>query len=315
MSAATSPVRTRHFISLADLDPRELEMLLADAEALKRGPIPPNAPLRGRTLAMIFEKPSLRTRLSFEIGMVHLGGHAAYLSPAEVGLGRRESVADVARVASRMVDGVVLRTFAHETTEEFARASRVPVINGLSDLAHPCQGLADIFTIRERKGGSRDVVVAYVGDGNNVCHSLMLAVALAGQTIRVATPPGYGPGDRSLSRAVAIGAVTRARIDVGNDPTEAVRGADVVYTDVWTSMGQEQEYERRRRAFQGYQVNPTLLRLAARDAIVMHDLPAHRGEEITDEVIDGPQSAVFDQAENRLHAQKALLRWLLGGER
>ena len=288
---------------------------MADATRLKRDPIPPDAPLRGRSLAMIFEKPSLRTRLSFEMAMVQLGGHAAYMSPAEVGLGRRESVADVARVTSRYVDGIVLRTFAHETTEEFARSSSVPVINGLSDLSHPCQGLADVFTIREKKGTDRNVVVAYVGDGNNVCHSLMLGVALSGQTLRVATPPGYEPQERFRSRTAEIARQTRASVEVGRDPAEAVRGADVVYTDVWTSMGQEQEYERRRRAFQGYQVNPQLLRLAKRDAIVMHDLPAHRGEEITDDVIDGPQSAVFDQAENRLHAQKALVRWLLGAPR
>ncbi|MDE3113264.1 MAG: ornithine carbamoyltransferase [Chloroflexota bacterium] len=310
--AAAVAARIRHFISLADLTPSELAGLIADAAALKREPVPPDAPLRGRSLAMIFEKPSLRTRVSFEMGMVHLGGHATYLSPAEVGLGRRESVADVARVVSRYVDLVVLRTFAHETTEEFARFSAVPVVNGLSDVSHPCQGLTDIFTIQERKGSAPGIVVAYVGDGNNVCHSLMLAVALAGQTIRVAAPDGYEPQGRTRSAAAAIARGTRATIDVVRDPRDAVRGADVVYTDVWTSMGQEQEYERRRRAFQGYQVNADLLRLAKPDAVVMHDLPAHRGEEITDDVMDGPQSVVFDQAENRLHAQKALVRWLMG---
>jgi ornithine carbamoyltransferase len=312
VSATLSPVRVRHFVSLGDLAPDELERLMRDAASLKRDPVPAGAPLRGRSIAMIFEKPSLRTRLSFEMAMVHLGGHASYLSPAEVGLGRRESVADVARVTSRYVDGIVLRTFAHETTEEFARSSAVPVINGLSDLSHPCQGLADVFTVREKKGSSPDVVVAYVGDGNNVCHSLMLGIALAGQTLRVATPPGYEPDQRYRAKALDIARATGATLSIDADPAAAVRGADVVYTDVWTSMGQEQEYERRRRAFQGYQVNAELLRLAKRDAIVMHDLPAHRGEEITDDVIDGPQSAVFDQAENRLHAQKALVRWLLG---
>ena len=317
MSATLSPVRAgvRHFVSLADLAPDELERLLADATELKREPVPPAAPLRGRSLALIFEKPSLRTRLSFEMAMSHLGGHAAYLSPAEVGLGRRESVADVARVTSRYVDCVALRTFAHETTEEFARYSSVPVINGLSDLSHPCQGLSDVFTIREARGPSPDVTVAYIGDGNNVCHSLMLGIALAGQRLRVATPSGYAPQPRFARAAADIARRTGARIDVGTDPREASRGADVVYTDVWTSMGQEQEYERRRRAFEGYQVNAALLALARADAVVMHDLPAHRGEEITDEVIDGPRSIVFDQAENRLHAQKALLRWLLGAER
>ena len=315
MTATLAPVRVRHFVSLADLTPDELERLMSDAAALKADPIPPDAPLRGRSIAMIFEKPSLRTRVSFEMAMVQLGGHATYLAPAEVGLGRRESVADVARVTSRYVDGIVLRTFAHETAEEFARSSSVPVINGLSDVSHPCQGLADVFTVRERKGSAPDVVVAYVGDGNNVCHSLMLGVALAGQTIRVATPAGYEPSARYRAKTAEIARRTGATVELSSDPRAAVRGADVVYTDVWTSMGQEQEYERRRRAFQGYQVNADLLRLAAPDAIVMHDLPAHRGEEITDEVMDGPQSAVFDQAENRLHAQKALVRWLIGGTR
>ena len=315
MSATLAPAakRVRHFVSVGDLTPGELARLLDDAIALKGEPIPPDRPLRGRSLAMLFEKPSLRTRVSFEMGMVQLGGHATYLSPAEVGLGRRESVADVARVVSRYVDAVVLRTFAHETTEEFARWSSVPVINGLSDREHPCQGLADILTIRERKGAAPDVAVAYIGDGNNVCQSLLLAVALTGQTLRVATPPGYEPDDQYVRRAQEIARGTGATITLGADPREAVRGADAVYTDVWTSMGQEQEYERRRRDFQGYQLNTSLLRLAKGDAIVMHDLPAHRGEEITDDVMDGPQSAVFDQAEDRLHAQKALLRWLLGG--
>jgi ornithine carbamoyltransferase len=315
VSATLAPAakRVRHFVSLGDLSPGELERLLIDALALKRERDRVDRPLRGRSLAMIFEKPSLRTRVSFEMAMVELGGHATYLSPAEVGLGRRESVADVARVVSRYVDLIVLRTFAHETTEEFARWSSVPVINGLSDRSHPCQGLADVLTIRERKGNGPDVVVTYIGDGNNVCHSLMLGVALAGQTLRIAAPLGYDPDPQYLATAREIGRDTGARISLGHDAREAVNGTDVVYTDVWTSMGQEQEYERRRRDFQGYQVNAALLRLAKPDAIVMHDLPAHRGEEVTDEVMDGSQSAIFDQAENRLHAQKALVRWLLGG--
>ncbi|MFN2521457.1 MAG: ornithine carbamoyltransferase [Candidatus Limnocylindria bacterium] len=299
----------RHFLSIEDLEVPELRALLDDALALKRGSSHADA-LHGRSLAMIFEKPSLRTRLSFEMAMVQLGGHAVYLSPAEVGLGRRESVADVARVVSRYVDFVVLRTFAHETTEEFARHSSAPVINGLSDLSHPCQGLADTLTICERKGDPRAVVAAYVGDGNNVAHSLMLCAAKTGMTLRVATPDGYGPSPRYGELAATAARETGARIELGTDPVAAVRGADVVYTDVWTSMGQEQEYERRRRAFHGYQLNAQLLAHAKPDAIVLHDLPAHRGEEITDDVIDGPQSAVFDQAENRLHVQKALLRWL-----
>ena len=300
----------RHLLSIADLGAAELATLLDSATALKRDPVPADAPLRGRALAMVFEKPSLRTRLSFEIAMAQLGGHASYLSPQEVGLGRRESVSDVARVVSRYVDLVVLRTFAHETIEEFAKYSSVPVINGLSELSHPCQGLADIFTIRERKGDLRQVTAAYVGDGNNVAHSLMLGAAKTGMTLRVASPEGFEPLPRYRELAAEAARSTGARITYGSDPTAAVRDADVVYTDVWTSMGQEQEYERRRRAFLGFQVNRELLAHAKPDAVVLHDLPAHRGEEITDDVIDGAQSAVFDQAENRLHAQKAVLRWI-----
>jgi len=306
--------RLRHFVSVGDLDPAQLTQLLDLSATLKeqRGRREPY--LRGHVLAQIFEKPSLRTRLSFDVGMAELGGHCVYLSPQEVGLGRRESVADVARVASRMVDAVVLRTNSHETIEEFARYSSVPVINGLSDLSHPCQGLADVFTIVEKKGPDlRHVAVAYVGDGNNVLHSLMLAAALRGAQMRVATPVGFEPLARFRELAERTARQTGGSLELGSDPVAAVRDADVVYTDVWTSMGQEQEYERRRRAFQGYQVNAVLLRHAKPDAIVMHDLPAHRGEEITDDVMDGPQSVVFDQAENRLHTQKAVLRWLIEG--
>ena len=305
--------RAKHFVSIGDLEPRDLDALLERAATLKTDRARHEPQLRGRTLAQIFEKPSLRTRLSFDVGMQELGGHCVYLSPQEVGLGRRESVADVARVVSRMVDAVVLRTNAHETIEEFARYSSVPVINGLSDLSHPCQGLADVLTIVEKKGPDlHGVTVAYVGDGNNVLHSLMLAVALRGARLRIATPAGFEPLPRFRELAERRAKQTGGTIELGNDPIAAVRGADVVYTDVWTSMGQEQEYERRRRAFHGYQVNAELLRGAKPDAIVMHDLPAHRGEEITDEVMDGPQSVVFDQAENRLHAQKAVLCWLMG---
>ena len=305
--------RARHFVSLADLDARDLDALLARAASLKAARAGREPHLRGRTLAQIFEKPSLRTRLSFDVGMTELGGHCIYLSPQEVGLGRRESVADVARVVSRMVDGVVLRTNAHETIEEFARYAGIPVINGLSDVEHPCQGLADILTIVEKKGPTlQGRVIAYVGDGNNVLHSLMLAVVLRGGRMRAATPAGFEPLARFRDLASQIAARTGGALELGDDPVAAVRDADVVYTDVWTSMGQEQEYERRRRAFHGYQVNAELLSHAKRDAIVMHDLPAHRGEEITDDVMDGPQSVVFDQAENRLHAQKAILCWLMG---
>jgi ornithine carbamoyltransferase len=300
----------RHFLGLEDLTPTQVTGLLDDAAALKRDPIPADQPLRGKALAMIFEKPSLRTRLSFDVAMRDLGGHASYLSPQEVGLGRRESVSDVARVVSRYVDVVVLRTFAHETLEEFARYATVPVVNGLSDLSHPCQALADLLTMRERKGDLRAVTAAYIGDGNNVAHSLILGAAKTGLTLRVASPRGFEPLERYRALGAEAARETGAAISYGDDPVAALRDADVVYTDVWTSMGQEQEYERRRRAFQGFQVNAELLRHAKPDAIVLHDLPAHRGEEITDEVLDGPQSAVFDQAENRLHGQKAVLRWI-----
>jgi ornithine carbamoyltransferase len=300
-----------HLLGIADVPADQVGRLLERAAALKSARRSGGAPLRGRSLVQIFEKPSLRTRLTFDIAMAELGGHSSYLSPAEVGLGRRESVADVARVVGRLVDAVVLRTHAHETIEEFARHSAVPVVNGLSDVEHPCQALADVLTIRERKG-LRGVVAAYVGDGNNVAHSLMLCAAKAGVSLRLASPAGYGPQPRFVELARAAARQSGARLELGNDPARAVDGADVVYTDVWSSMGQEAEYERRRRAFQGFQVNSALLARAKPDAIVMHDLPAHRGEEVTDDVIDGPQSVVFEQAENRLHAQKAVLCWLIG---
>jgi len=303
----------RHFLAIADVPADQIVRLLDRAVELKRTRRSGLLPLRGRSLVQIFEKPSLRTRLSFDIAMSELGGHSSYLSPAEVGLGRRESVADVARVVARMVDAVVLRTYAHETIEEFARHSAIPVVNGLSDLEHPCQALADVLTVLERKG-LKGVTAAYVGDGNNVAHSFMLCAAKAGLSVRVASPAGYEPQQRFIELARAAARSSGARIQIGNDAAAAVDGADVVYTDVWTSMGQEAEYERRRRAFQGFQVNASLLARAKPDAIVMHDLPAHRGEEVTDEVIDGDQSAVFEQAENRLHAQKAVLCWLLGAK-
>lgn len=304
-----------HFLAIADVPGERIVALLELAARLKAARRSGASPLRGRSIVQIFEKPSLRTRLSFDIAIAELGGHCTYLSPAEVGLGRRESVSDVARVVARMVDAVVLRTYAHDTIEEFARHSTVPVVNGLSDQEHPCQALADVFTVRERKGPD-NVTAAYIGDGNNVAHSLMLCSAKAGLSLRVASPAGYEPQGRFVELAREAAERTGAVIEVGNDPERAAADADVLYTDVWTSMGQEAEYERRRRAFQGFQVNAALLARAKPDAIVMHDLPAHRGEEVTDEVLDGPQSVVFEQAENRLHAQKAVLCWLLAeGER
>jgi ornithine carbamoyltransferase len=270
--------------------------------------------LKGKTLALLFEKPSLRTRVSFDVAMQQLGGHAVYLSPAEVGLGEREPVADVARVLSRYVDAIATRTFAQETVEELARWADVPVINALSDGEHPCQALADLLTIYEKKGRWRGLVLSFVGDGNNVARSLMLGSALAGMDFRIASPQGYGISTELVEKAKNLAAASGAAVVCVESPQEAVSGADVVYTDVWMSMGQEKEQAERQRAFSGYQVNAELLALASPDAIVMHDLPAHRGEEMADEVIEGPQSVIFEQAENRLHAQKAVLSLILGGE-
>ncbi len=259
---------------------------------------------------MIFQKPSLRTRITFETGMAQLGGHAIYLAPQDIGIGERESVKDVARNLSRWTDLIMIRTFAHETCVELAREASVPVINGLTDLLHPCQLLADLLTLSERRGpGLGRLKVAFVGDGFNLAQSWVEAAALAGFELRLACPSGYEPGK---SFAARLGHARPGLLT--GDPVEAVRGADVVYTDTWTSMGHEREAAKRRRDFKAFQVNRALLRHAAPDALVMHCLPAHRGEEITDEVIDGPQSVVLEQAENRLHAQKAVMVWLLKPE-
>lgn len=305
-------MRGRDLVSIADLSPQEIRRVVDTALAMKNGRSSPL--LVGRTLALLFEKPSLRTRVSFDVAMRQLGGYALYLSPAEVGLGQREPVADVARVLGRYVDAIAARTFKHETVEELARWAGVPVINALSDGEHPCQALADLLTIYEEKGRWQGLVLSFVGDGNNVARSLMLASALVGMDFRLASPKGYGVSSAVVDKAERLAVGSGAAIVCVQSPEEAVRGADVVYTDVWTSMGQEKEVAERGRAFDGYQVSAELLALASPDAIVMHDLPAHRGEEIADEVIEGPQSVVFDQAENRLHAQKAVLALILGGE-
>ncbi len=269
--------------------------------------------LSGKSLALLFEKPSLRTRVSFEMAMRQLGGEVIYLSPAEVGLGKRESVADVARVLSRYVDVIALRTFGHETLEVFARNSRVSVINALSDSEHPCQILADLLTIYEHKGELSGLNLAYIGDGNNVAHSLMLGSALTGINFRIASPKGYCVKAEVLRVSQEYARESNSEISLLTDPREAVRDADIVYTDVWTSMGQEEETEIRRREFAGYQVNEALLSLASPGVIFMHDLPAHYGEEVVEGLFDDPRVVVFDQAENRLHIQKALLVYLLGG--
>ena len=306
-------LRGRDFVSMDDLSPEEVLRVLDTATDLKRRAKAGDRPvlLAGRVLAMIFEKPSLRTRVTFEVGMWELGGHAVYLAPQDVQLGARESVPDVARNLERWVGGIMARTFAHRTVQTLAEHARIPVINGLSDLEHPCQTLGDLLTIRERFGHLDGLRVAWVGDGNNVCHSLLLGAAKVGMHVAVATPARYAPDPAIVARAREIAPASGSRIEVGTDAKAAARGAYVIYTDVWVSMGQEAEREAKIKVFSGYQVNGALTAQAAARAVVMHCLPAHRGEEITSEVLDGPQSIVFEQAENRLHAQKALLSLIL----
>ncbi|MCS6860313.1 MAG: ornithine carbamoyltransferase [Abditibacteriales bacterium] len=304
----------KHLTSINDLSPADAVAVLNLAERLKaelKGGIP-HPLLRGKTLALIFEKPSLRTRTTFDVGMYQLGGYTVYMGHSDIGPGTRETVPDIARNLSRWVDGIVTRTFAHSTVVELAQHATVPVINGLCDEEHPCQALADMLTLREHKGGLQGKHLAYVGDGNNVAHSLMLLGAKLGVNVTVATPAGYEPMPQYVETAQRDAAQTGAFIRVIRSPEEAVATADAIYTDTWTSMGRESEAEQRRQVFPPYQVNARLLRYAKADAIVMHCLPAHRGEEITDDVMDGPRSVVFDQAENRLHVQKAVLVWLMG---
>ena len=301
-------MKGKGLLSISDLTATDIQSLISDATAIKNKWV---SLLKNKTLALLFEKPSLRTRVSFEIAMRQLGGQAIYLSPAEVGLGGRESVPDVARVLGRYVDAIAARTFSHQTVQTLADYSGIPVINALSDLEHPCQALADLLTIYEKKGELKSLTLVFIGDGNNVANSLILASALTGMNFRIASPSGYAVQEKILKLAQKYAQKSGIEILCTTDPRTAVKGADIVYTDVWASMGQEAEAEKRRKAFAGYQVNNKLLSMAKKDAIFMHDLPAHRGEEVTDEVIDGPQSVAFDQAENRMHAQKALLKKLL----
>jgi ornithine carbamoyltransferase len=302
-----------HLLSATDFAALGLTRLLDRAESLRvaraRQQLPPL--LAGRQVAMLFEKPSLRTRVTFDVGVSSLGGHALYLGPDEVGIGRRETATDVGRNLSRWVDAIVVRTFAHATLLELADAATVPVVNALTDLEHPCQALADLLTLRQHLGSLPGRRLAFVGDGNNVCHSLLLAAALAGVHVSVATPHGCEPDAQIVAQARRIGQKTGSRMSLLQSPAEAVAGADAVYTDVWTSMGAESEADARRALFAGFQVNDALL-AAVPDALVMHCLPAHRGEEISAAVLDGPRSVVLDQAENRLYAQQALLVELLG---
>ncbi|MDQ1685910.1 MAG: ornithine carbamoyltransferase [Frankiaceae bacterium] len=301
----------RHFLVDDDLTSAEQGAVLDEADAMKKDRFAAR-PLAGPlSVAVIFEKPSTRTRLSFEAGVADLGGHPIILDARSTQLGRGETIEDTARVLSRYVSAIVIRTFGQDRIERLAEAATVPVVNALTDYAHPCQALADLQTIREHKGGLAGVTLTYLGDGNNMAHSLLLAGALAGMHVRVASPPGFEPIDQVVRRAGEIAAVTGGSVEVTTDPLAAADGADVLYTDVWASMGQEAEAASRLLVFQPYALDQRVVDVAADDVIVLHCLPAHRGEEIAAEVIDGPHSVVFDQAENRLHAQKALLSFLL----
>jgi len=305
----------RHLLTLDDVTRDDVEGLFDLAAALKAKQHQAilYTPLQGKNLAMIFEKPSLRTRVTFEAGMTQLGGHAIYLAPGDIRLGQRETVQDAARNLERWVDGIVARTFSHQMVERLVLYSRIPVINGLSDSHHPVQILCDLFTLWEKRRVIAGLRVAFIGDGNNVCHSWLQGAAKLGVHFTLACPLGYEPDPAILARAQEEAKTSGARLEVIHDPRVAARGADVMYTDVWASMGQEDERARRLRDFQGFQIDGALVDLAGRDVVVMHCLPAHRGEEITDEVMDGPRSIVFDEAENRLHMQKAILVKLLEG--
>ena len=304
-------MESKDLLSVADLSSEDIRLLISNAIDLKAEGW--SSLLSGKTLVLMFEKPSLRTRVSFEIAMRQLGGHSLYLSPDEVGLGKRESVPDVAQVLSRYADAIVARTFSHQTLEVLANYSSAPVINALSDLEHPCQALSDLLTIYEKKETLEGITLAYIGDGNNVAHSLMLAASLSGVNFRIASPHGYQVQEKMLHLAQEYSIESGTEIFCTEEPRLAVSGADVVYTDVWASMGREAEAEQRRQAFASYQVDGGLLSSAKEDAILMHPLPAHHGQEVDEGILDGSQSVVFDQAENRMHLQKALLAEMLGG--
>ncbi|HDT13434.1 MAG TPA: ornithine carbamoyltransferase [Candidatus Aminicenantes bacterium] len=304
----------KDFLSIRDLSVYEFGRMLDKAAEVKKHPGKYRKALKDKILAMIFQKPSLRTRMTFEAGMLRLGGEAIYLAPSDIKMGSREGAYDVGKNLERWVDGIMIRTFGHQIAVDLAASCRIPVINALTDLSHPCQAMADFLTLREHKGALSAVKLAYVGDGNNVCHSLMLAAARGGTKMAVATPAGYEPRPEVVRWAREDGRDTGFELALTNSPEEAVSGADAVYTDVWASMGQEEEKEARARIFAPFQVNAKLMARAKKDALFLHCLPAHRGEEVTDEVIDSPNSVVYDEAENRLHAQKAVLLALMGGK-
>jgi len=305
----------RDILCLQDFTREELETILKTAEMMKiwNKIGKPHRVLEGKTLAMIFQKPSTRTRISFEVGIYQLGGYGLYLNAQDLQLRRGETIADTARVLSRYVDGIMARVFDHQDVVDLAKYGSVPVINGLSDFSHPCQALADYMTIKEKKGRIEGIRVVYVGDGNNVCHSLMIAGTKLGANVVVATPEGYEPDAKVIKWAEENAAESGGSFELLHDPVQAVKDADVIYTDVWASMGQEAEAEERRKIFMPFQVNKDLIKHAKKDYIFMHCLPAHRGEEVTDDVVDSPNSVVFDEAENRLHAQKASMALVMGG--
>ncbi|MFH1269497.1 MAG: ornithine carbamoyltransferase [Candidatus Omnitrophota bacterium] len=305
----------KDLISVWDLAAGEIAEILNLAEKVKKDKTAFSGALAGKTLALIFQKPSNRTRVSFEVGMYQLGGYSIYLGPDEINLGVRESIEDVAKTLSRYVDGIVLRTFEHKNVIDLSRFSAIPVINGLSDLLHPCQALADIYTVKEKLGKTQGITLAYIGDGNNVCNSLLHVCSKLGININIAAPKGYEPDKTVLRESVAIAKAKKAAVNLFVKPQEAVKGADVIYTDVWISMGQEKEDKIRKRIFKEFQVNKNLVKLSGKDAIIMHCLPAHRGQEITEEVMESENSVIFDQAENRMHVQKAILIKLLGDKR
>jgi len=302
----------KDFITIHELSRYEFNEILDLTTKMKKNPEKYRSVLKDKILAMIFQKPSLRTRMTFEVGMLQLGGEAIYLAPSDIQMGSRESVRDIGKNLERWVDGIMIRTFGHHIILELAESTRIPVINALTDLLHPCQAMADVFTLFEKKGSLAGLKLAYVGDGNNVAHSLMLAAAKAGMKMAVATPPGYEPKKEIVDWAREDGQGTDFELTITHDPVEAVREADAVYTDVWASMGQEAEKEIRKKIFSPYQVNRELFSKAKPDAYFMHCLPAHRGEEVTDEIIDSPNSIVYDQAENRLHVQKVIMMNLMG---
>jgi ornithine carbamoyltransferase len=302
----------KDFLSIRDLSVYEFGQMLDLADEVKKHPDKYRKALKNKILAMIFQKPSLRTRMTFEAGMLRLGGEAIYLAPSDIQMGSREGAYDIGKNLERWVDGIMIRTFGHQIAVDLAASCRIPVINALTDLTHPCQAMADFQTLREHKGALSGLKLAYVGDGNNVCHSLMLAAARGGTRMAVATPAGYEPNPEVVSLAREDGRDTGFTLTLTNSAEEAVSGADAVYTDVWASMGQEAEKEKRAKIFAPYQVNGRLMAQAKKDTLFMHCLPAHRGDEVTDEVIDSPNSVVYDEAENRLHAQKAILISLMG---